>query len=194
MSTDLLSRHLHTCEELLSGPGGRSLCETASKEIQSLVSEFQRIANGIAMLGERPPRSVDEALAIGERLSSTLLAFYLQSIGARAQAVNAAEVVVTDAVFGNASPHMEATRLQCEAKLVPLIVQGVAPVVTGYNGATADGRPTTLGRGGSDFSASILASALDAQGTLDLDRCRRHHDGGSAAGRQRGGFARGHVR
>jgi len=70
---------------------------------------------------------------------------------------------VTDAVFGNASPHMDATRHQCQQKLVPLLKQGKVPIVTGFNGATSDGRPTTLGRGGSDFSASILASALDAE-------------------------------
>ena len=76
--------------------------------------------------------------------------------------MNAAEVVVTDAVFGNASPLMEPTREKARARLLPLLEQGMLPVMTGFNGATADGRPTTLGRGGSDFSASILAAALDA--------------------------------
>ena len=77
-------------------------------------------------------------------------------------AVNAAEIVVTDAVFGNASPLMEPTREKARARLLPELERGVLPVVTGFNGATADGRPTTLGRGGSDFSASILSAALDA--------------------------------
>jgi aspartokinase/homoserine dehydrogenase 1 len=70
--------------------------------------------------------------------------------------------VVTDAVFGNASPRSEATRERCMARLRPLLQAGVVPIVTGFNGATEDGRPTTLGRGGSDFSASILSAALDA--------------------------------
>ena len=77
-------------------------------------------------------------------------------------AVNARDVVVTDAVFGNASPLMEPTREKARTKLLPYLEQGLLPVITGFNGATADGRPTTLGRGGSDFSASILAAALDA--------------------------------
>src|SRR5262249_17607912 len=77
-------------------------------------------------------------------------------------AVNAWDVVVTDAVFGNASPLMEPTRQKAEAKLLPLLKESTLPVITGFNGATADGRPTTLGRGGSDFSASIVAAALDA--------------------------------
>jgi aspartate kinase len=105
---------------------------------------------------------VDEAVAIGERLSAALFSYYLDATGVRARAVNAADVIVTDAVFGNASPQMAVTALKCAEKLIPLLDDGVLPVVTGFNGATADGRPTTLGRGGSDFSASILASALDA--------------------------------
>jgi aspartate kinase len=71
-------------------------------------------------------------------------------------------VVVTDAVFGNASPLMEPTREKAAAVLRPLLDAGTVPIITGFNGSTADGRPTTLGRGGSDFSASILGAALDA--------------------------------
>jgi aspartate kinase len=114
------------------------------------------------LLGERPPRSVDEAVAVGERLSALLVSEHLKAEGTPAAAVNARDLVVTDAVFGNASPLMEPTRVKARAKLLPLLRQGTLPVITGFNGATADGRPTTLGRGGSDFSASILSAALDA--------------------------------
>src|ERR1051326_696223 len=131
-------------------------------KIHAVTSEFERIVGGMAMLNERPPRSVDEAVAVGERLSAVLVAEYLESEGVPAAPVNAWELIVTDAVFGNASPLMEPTREKAEKKLQPVIEQGAIPVVTGFNGATADGRPTTLGRGGSDFSASILAAALDA--------------------------------
>src|SRR6202022_2848472 len=82
--------------------------------------------------------------------------------GRRSKAVNARRVVVTDAMFGNASPLMEPTREKARARLLPLLETRLQPVVTGFNGATADGRPTTLGRGGSDFSASIISAALDA--------------------------------
>jgi aspartokinase/homoserine dehydrogenase 1 len=71
-------------------------------------------------------------------------------------------VIVTDAVFGNATPIMDVTRKRAQQMVQPALDGGVIPIVTGFNGATADGRPTTLGRGGSDFSASILAAALDA--------------------------------
>ena len=158
----LLDRHLHACAELFTGPAASSK-DAAVNAVHLLVSEFQRIANGVLMLGERPPRSVDEALSIGERLSSVLLAQYLEATGTPARAINAAQVIVTDAVFGNASPQMEPTRARCAEQLRPLVEKGIVPVITGFNGATEDGRPTTLGRGGSDFSASIVAAALDAQ-------------------------------
>ena len=154
----LRERHLTTCRQLLP-EAERAPVEQA---IEQIVGEFQRIATGILMLGERPPRSVDEAVAVGERLSVLLVSAYLNSQGVRAEAVNGAEVIVTDAVFGNATPLMQPTRARAQARLRPLLQAGVLPVVTGFNGATVDGKPTTLGRGGSDFSASILAAALDA--------------------------------
>jgi aspartate kinase len=154
----LRERHLQTCRDLL--PEARQ--PAVLDGIQTLIGDFERITGGIALLGEWPPRSVDEALSIGERLSALMMAAYLESRGVKAEAVNAAELIVTDAVFGNANPLMELTREKSRARLLPLLSAGVLPVVTGFNGATADGRPTTLGRGGSDFSASILAAALGA--------------------------------
>jgi aspartate kinase len=154
----LRKRHVETCHELL--PAG--LREPVLEEMQNLIGEVERIANGICLLGEAPPRSKDEAVAIGEQLSALLISAYMEKEGTRAIPVNAASVIVTDAVFGSATPLMEPTREKAQAKLLPMLEAGILPVVTGFNGATADGRPTTLGRGGSDFSASILASALDA--------------------------------
>lgn len=130
--------------------------------IDALIAEFERLVNGMAMLGDRPARSVDEAVAIGERLSSVLFAACLNAAGSPAAALNAAELIVTDAVFGNASPLMEHTSERSRRVIEPLLRRGIIPIVTGFNGSTLDGRPTTLGRGGSDFSASILAAALGA--------------------------------
>ena len=154
----LRARHEAACRELL--PPTRQA--SVMLAINGVIGEFERIANGMAMLNERPPRSVDEAVAAGERLSALLIAEHLNAEGTPAEAVNAWELVVTDAVFGNASPLMEPTSGKARARLQPLLENRLVPVVTGFNGATADGRPTTLGRGGSDFSASILAAALDA--------------------------------
>ena len=154
----LNARHFECCRELL--PANRQ--ESALAGVHSLISEFSRIARGVMMLGERPPRSIDEAIAIGERLSAFLTAEYLESQGIRATAVSGADVIATDAVFGNATPLMEPTRERVAKVIRPLLDRHILPIVTGFNGSTIDGRPTTLGRGGSDFSASILAAALEA--------------------------------
>jgi len=154
----LAERHAETCRELL--PEARQKC--ALERIDVLIQEFTRIARGMMLLGERPPRSVDEAVAVGERLSALLMAEYLESEGIPAADVNGSAVIATDAVFGNASPLMEQTRERSAKVLQPLLGRRVLPIVTGFNGSTLDGRPTTLGRGGSDFSASILAAVLDA--------------------------------
>jgi aspartokinase/homoserine dehydrogenase 1 len=155
----LTERHLMCCRELL--PEGFQ--EGACDGVGGLLAEFARIARGVLMLGERPLASVDRAVAIGERLSALLMAAYLQSQGTNAAAVNAAQVIATDDVFGNATPLLEETRERAAAVLGPLLDGRVLPVVTGFNAATLDGRPTTLGRGGSDFSAAILAASMDAE-------------------------------
>ncbi len=159
MLAKLAGKHRECCEGLLDGPARAETQEA----LNGILTEFVRIAQGILMLGERPPRSVDEAIAVGERLSSTLMAAYLRSQGSDAVAVNAREVIVTDALFGNASPLMDQTREKALNRLKPDLDRGRLVIITGFNGATMDGRPTTLGRGGSDFSASILASVLDAE-------------------------------
>jgi aspartate kinase len=154
----LEERHTQACRELL--PAAKQKPVLAG--IRELVGELQRITQGMLMLNDRPPRSVDEAIAIGERLSALTIAACLNAEGTKAEAVNAAHLIVTDAVFGSAAPLMELTTEKARKRLAPLLRNGVLPVVTGFNGATADGRPTTLGRGGSDFSASILSAALGA--------------------------------
>ena len=113
----LYTRHFDCCRELL--PAARQ--EAALAGVHALISEFSRIAKGMMMLGERPPRSIDEAIAIGERLTAFLLAEYLESEGIRAAAVNAADVIATDAVFGNATPLMDHTRQRAAKRLQRLL-------------------------------------------------------------------------
>ena len=155
----LRERHITCCQELLP----EAAHESAIAGVSALIDEFTRLARGIMMLGERPAQSADKAVAIGERLAALMMAAYLESQGMHASAVNAAHVIATDAVFGNATPLMKETRERAAAVMGPLLSSRAIPVMTGFNGSTLDGRPTTLGRGGSDFSASILAAALDAE-------------------------------
>lgn len=161
----LNERHLACCRELLPVKSQ----DEAIQGVRTILDEFSRLVHGMMMLGERPEQSVDRALPIGERLSALMIAAYLESEGIPAKAVNGSAVIATDDVFGNASPLMDETRVRAASVLQPLFAKGVLPVVTGFNGSTCDkdapiaeGLPTTLGRGGSDFSASILAAALDA--------------------------------
>jgi aspartokinase/homoserine dehydrogenase 1 len=156
---ELETRHVDAASALVPAPK----LESMKARLAGVINDFRRIVNGIQMLSYRPPRAVDEAIAVGERLSALLVSEYLNTLGIRAVAVNAAEVVVTDAVFNNASPILEATKQKAEMVVMPLLKDGAVPIVTGFNGATLDGRPTTLGRGGSDFSASILAGVLGAK-------------------------------
>ncbi|HXF26316.1 MAG TPA: hypothetical protein VN610_03540, partial [Bryobacteraceae bacterium] len=121
----LRERHWECCAQLLDGERR----EAALAGIEALISDFRRITHGIRMLGERPPRSVDEAISIGERLSALTIAAYLNASGTRAKDVNAAQIVVTDSVFGNASPLMDETRKRAESILRPMLRDGVLPVI-----------------------------------------------------------------
>jgi aspartokinase/homoserine dehydrogenase 1 len=104
----------------------------------------------------------DAIAGLGERLSAPLVSAALAEAGLASEAVEATELVITDSCHGAAEPFMDLTRERCEARLHPLLLQGIVPVVTGFIGATVDGALTTLGRNSSDFSGTILGAALDA--------------------------------
>ena len=114
------------------------------------------------MLGEVTPRAMDAISSLGEQINARIVAAQLCELGIYAQAVDASELVVTDRHFQEAAPLMDLTRERVESKLKPMLRDRIVPVVTGFVGATEDGVTTTLGRGGSDYSAAILGAALDA--------------------------------
>ena len=124
--------------------------------------EFERLCRSITVLGELTQRGLDVVSGVGERLSAPLLAAVLRANGVKAQFVDAGELIITDDQFGSANPLMASTPTRCRDRLLPMLQSGVVPVVTGFVGATEKGVPTTLGRGGSDYSAAILGAALDA--------------------------------
>ncbi|NPA93640.1 MAG: aspartate kinase, monofunctional class [Chloroflexi bacterium] len=130
--------------------------------VRQRVETFRRLVEAIAVLGEVTPRAYDAVASLGERMSAPLLAAVLEAQGVPAQAVDAAELIVTDATFQNARPDLEASTPKMRAVLEPLLEQGITPVVTGFIGATSDGVTTTLGRGGSDYTAALLGAGLDA--------------------------------
>src|SRR6266513_559938 len=131
--------------------------------IDAAFAELEQVAGGLGVLGELTPRTTDYLAARGERLSARLFAAALDAAGCRAAYVDAAEIVQTDGTFGNASPDLRRTERSARTVLRPLLARGVVPVVPGFLGAAPDGQVATLGRGGSDLTATLLARALGAR-------------------------------
>jgi bifunctional aspartokinase / homoserine dehydrogenase 1 len=161
---DELSRqHMSALEALVRDATKRAAIANVCREV---VAELERLLRGTALLRELTPRAFDAISGIGERLSAPLVAGAICELGVRSVPISATEVIVTDPHHGRAEPLMTLTRERAEARLRPLLHQGIVPVVTGFIAATPEGIQTTLGRGGSDYSATILGAALGAQETV----------------------------
>lgn len=131
-------------------------------ENRAFIARFVALCQAVSVLGELTPRALDAVAGMGEQMSVRILAAYLRELGFSAESVDATELIVTDSRFQEATPLFDATAAKTQARLGPLLAQGIIPVVTGFIGATTDGVLTTLGRGGSDYSAAILGQALAA--------------------------------
>lgn len=156
----LLAPHRSALLELL--PSGQRRRATEAT-LATLVDEAARLLYSIYVLRELSPRAKDRLVSFGERMSSVVVAAALEERGTPAQSVPADQLIVTDSKFGSAAPIFDKTRSMARTTLQPLIDTGITPIVTGFFGADEAGLTTTLGRGGSDFSASILGNVLDAE-------------------------------
>lgn len=159
---------LESCIEEIESIGQRHILvadtlDCSLCEIQELINEAKFSIIGINLLGEVSPRSRDHLLSIGERLSSILVLAALIKNGSDAIKVDAFEVMMTDAAFGQAEPILDEVREGAKRHMSPSLTVGRVVVTQGFVGATKDGTPTTLGRGGSDYSAALLAEALNAE-------------------------------
>jgi aspartate kinase len=131
--------------------------------IESTIDELEKVLTGISYVGELTPKSRDYVLSFGERLSAPIVWGALRDLKLETQWFTGKEAgIVTDSNFGEASPLMNVTMHQLKEKIGPLLEKRVVPVVTGYVAATQDGVVTTIGRGGSDYTATILGVALAA--------------------------------
>ncbi len=129
--------------------------------------ELEHVLYGILYLKEATPRSVDYVISFGERYSSDIASGTLLSTGYKSKSFTGGEAgIVTNNRFGEATPIMEATSENIRANLEPLLNEGSIPVVGGFAGATKEGIVTTFGRGGSDYTATIIASAIGADEVL----------------------------
>jgi len=136
--------------------------KTVREKMNDVLAEGRRLCDGTALLRELTPRTLDAISSLGERLSAPLVAAAVSELGVPSESVEATELIVTDAYHGGAEPLMDLTRTRSEARLRPLLEKGIVPLVTGFIGTSEDGKLTTLGRGGSDYSATILGAAMDA--------------------------------
>ena len=156
---ELRDRHSAAVSALIHSVEMRS---RLSRELRLVFEEGERLCQGTTLLRELTVRAQDSISSLGERLSAPLVAAALADCRVRSEAVEATQVVVTDDCHGSADPLTGPTRERCESRLRPILQRGAIPVVTGFIGATEKGVLTTLGRGGSDYSATILGAALDA--------------------------------
>ncbi len=148
----LVARHAATAAEL---DGGEAALPAISTEAELLRSEVDAAA------GRRfNPRELDAVTARGELWSSRLIAAALEGAGIRTQWVDMRSMMVTDERYGRATPYTQVLNLRARETLIPLVDSGVVPVTQGFIGATATGITTTFGRGGSDFTASLVGAAL----------------------------------
>jgi len=155
----LREKHGRALERLVTNDDRRA---RLTADVERLISEAVNYCRGAALLAELTPRTLDAISSIGERLAVLLLACALNESGVTGEAIEATALVVTDEEHGCAEPLMKETRERAQARLLPLLEKGCVPVVTGFIGASLKGALTTLGRGGSDYSATILGAALDA--------------------------------
>ena len=155
----LRTRHTDVAKAIPSGEASAAL-----DDLEPLFERLDRLLYGIAFTEELTPRTRDLSLAFGERLSARLLAHACRALGVDAEPLDAdAAGIVTDGVFGAATPDLAATRTNLERTVRPRVDAGRRPILTGYFGRDADGHVTTFGRGGSDFSGAIVAAALGAE-------------------------------
>lgn len=156
---DLRQRHNKTIEALLEGNGEQM---AVIADVGDHLDELEAFYAGVRTMGEVTNRGMDSIASFGERMNVRTLSALMRHRGLKSQPVDATELIVTDDNFQSANPIMDLSREKVQAVLKPMLKQGVIPIVTGFIGANKAGILTTLGRGGSDYTASILGVCLDA--------------------------------
>lgn len=156
---ELRDRHEEAVKRL--APPGEER-ENILNTVNGLLEQHTELCEAINILGEATPRIMDAMVSFGERMSSRIFAMALRRRGVDTRAFDAGQFLLTDNRYQSAEPLWDQTRSRIENGLLPLIESGVTPIITGFIGATPDGSITTLGRGGSDFSAAIFAAYVSS--------------------------------
>jgi aspartate kinase len=154
----LRTRHKGIASDLVPG-------DTLGETVLAIGTRFDELADlvhGIAILGEATPRSFDLLASYGERLSTLVFHAYLRSEGLSAELVDARSFMITDSQYMHAVPDLVASQAKLKELVVPRIERGAIVVTQGFIGSTPAGITTTIGRGGSDHSAALIGSMIDA--------------------------------
>jgi aspartate kinase len=159
LSRSLRERHYNTAGELL----GTALFTEFHSDLGVYFEALDELLRGISAVGELTPRTTDHVAAFGEILSSRIVAAAFAAQGLNSTMVDSRECVVTDNEHMRAAPLMEETTQRLRTKVQPVLNKGRVPVMGGFIGATKAGITTTIGRGGSDYSAAIVGSGLGAE-------------------------------
>ncbi len=137
--------------------------ESFLAQLRKHTDQILQILQGLALVGEVSLRAKDKVVAIGEKLSSVLFSYSMRLKTLNGVHIDAEDVIVTDSRFGEAVPSMALTRNAAQAVLLPELMRSHIPVMGGFIGRSESGATTTLGRGGSDYSAAIVGASIDAE-------------------------------
>lgn len=159
LARELRERHYTTAGELL----GTGVFTEFHSDLGSEFEELEELLRGISAVGELTARTTDHVASFGEVLSSKLVTAALSAHGIDASLVESRDCIVTDETFTRAAPLFEETNCKLREQILPLLDRGRVPVMGGFIGATRSGITTTIGRGGGDFSASIVGAGLGAE-------------------------------
>lgn len=155
LNSKIRDRHEQVINELMLPSEQR---EKILARLDTLLAEHIEICQAMNILNERTARIMDAVVSFGERLSSRMIAAIMQEKGIQARQFDATQLILTNDNFQDADPLWEGTQQRIESRLIAALDNGYVPIVTGFIGSTADGVVTTLGRGGSDYSAAIMAA------------------------------------
>jgi len=156
---ELIQKHDEIANALIHEP---VLFQQTIQQINEIISQVVSLCKAIAVLGESTPRVMDTIASAGERMCIPLLAAALRSAEVSAEPVEASRLIITDDHYTDAHPDFEKTKKNTRKVLEPILVRGAVPVITGFLAATESGNITTLGRGGSDYSAALIGASLPA--------------------------------
>jgi aspartate kinase len=153
--------HMSAVSEVITDLKYKDMCHDWLSE---LFDELDKVLLGISLLKDLSPRSMDYVLSFGERLATYIVSNALASMGLKTKYLSGGEAgILTDESFGSAEPIMKVTNEKLRGTLLPLIADGIVPVVTGYIAETLESHEIiTLGRGGSDYTATLVAAAIEA--------------------------------